>query len=659
MPRRTVPAPSWYWHRLSAMTPMEMTLHARKKLRQIADVHRPWPLPALNLEPAVPFPKLPQPDAAPAALREALGRDLETILAGRWKLFETIELTVDDPPHWHREYAAGRDLAITESAFGLDHRDLPPGADIKVIWELSRWSQLVRLGMAAYVLDSQPARNKCIAWLQDWVEHNPPYRGWNWTSALEAGIRLIQFTWLDELFSACKRRNDTRWPADNVDPTLDSLRQLLLPAHVRYAWRYRSFGSSANNHLLGELTGCIVATVRWPELTRVATTLDELQACWEGEVLKQFAPDGGNREQALNYHLFSFELSWQALKALEAAHRDIASSVRDRLGLAAAYYRDVQVSDDPWDYGDSDDAHVTPFFVRNAVQEWHAWTGTTASGTGVGYWLGDPPSPPPGHARPTLETGPWRFFPESGIAICDASPWLLRWDLSPLGYLTTAAHGHWDALHLSVWYGGVALVIDPGTGAYYADAELRSWLASAAAHNGPRPSGMAQPARLGPFLWAAHHPNPTFTVDASRAIGLLSLPGAHLRRRVASTSRSLGWEVEDGCFDGRGEARSFTVCWQFAPGSQVQTLGPREFLVKRLGVAVRVSVSGDWDVVELIAPRADANASSSKNARARPLQGIVSPAFRAVARAPLLKLSGQPSPNTPGNFRTAFCETER
>jgi len=27
------------------------------------------------------------------------------------------------------------------------------------------------------------------------------------------------------------------------------------------------------------------------------------------------------------------------------------------------------------------------------------------------------------------------------------SDWILRWDLSPLGYLSTAAHGHANALH--------------------------------------------------------------------------------------------------------------------------------------------------------------------------------------------------------------------
>jgi len=37
-------------------------------------------------------------------------------------------------------------------------------------------------------------------------ETNPPYRGWNWTSALESGMRLVQFTWIDALLTICSSR---------------------------------------------------------------------------------------------------------------------------------------------------------------------------------------------------------------------------------------------------------------------------------------------------------------------------------------------------------------------------------------------------------------------------------------------------------------------
>src|SRR5437867_1433080 len=180
---------SWYWHRLRAMSLAEMGGHLRKKIYQFTDArkHRDWA--AVRLESSGLFPKLPDPATAPAVLREALQRDAERILAGRWRAFGHLELKVDDPPQWHMDYLVGKDLATDESAFKLNHRELPGGADIKLIWELSRWYELVRLAQAAYVLGDKQAGQICVRWLEDWVARNPPDLGRNWTSALAAGTR--------------------------------------------------------------------------------------------------------------------------------------------------------------------------------------------------------------------------------------------------------------------------------------------------------------------------------------------------------------------------------------------------------------------------------------------------------------------------------------
>src|SRR5690242_6765003 len=493
---------AWYWHRLRAMEPGEIAAHARKKSYQWQDARRlpDWSEPQLDSASPRSFPNIPNPDDAPVALREALAGDAKGILAGRWKAFCHLELQVDDPPHWHKDYLSGRNLATQEVAFKLNHRELPDGADIKLIWELSRWHPLVRLAMAAHVLADGQAAAKCVEWLEDWVKHNPPYRGWNWTSALEVGMRLVQFTWIDALLRA-------QAAVCGYGGRLAQLRREILPAHVRFAWRYRSFGSSANNHLIGELTGLILALARWPELSRWATSLDELQTLLVREVLAQFAEDGGNRELALNYHWFSWEFCWQARAALVSAGKKISAGLDERLRRAAQFFWEVQVRREPWDYGDSDNAFVTPFFTREqtALPEWRdLLSGATSNlGASLAFWLGDPPvcSPPLGRGSPAHAriVGGWWFYPDTGMALCESGFWFLRWDLSSLGYLKTAAHGHLDALHLSIWFKGVAIVIDPGTGAYYADRQLRNWLASGEAHNTPLPDDGLGLRRLGPF----------------------------------------------------------------------------------------------------------------------------------------------------------------
>jgi hypothetical protein len=573
-----------------------------------------------------------------------LQSDVADILSGRWKAFGHIDLKVDDPPDWHCDYLLGKDLATTMPGFRLDHRDLPDGADVKLIWELSRWHQLVRLAMGSYVLAEPTAGSKCIEWLEDWVVHNPPYRGWNWTSALEVGIRLIQFAWIDALLSQSLvgvPRGD-----QSVLPTgqrLQKLRYAILPPHLRYAWRHRSFGSSANNHLLGELAGCLVASVRWPALVELAAPLPEMQTHWEHEVLAQFAEDGGNREQALNYHLFSLEFCWYTLQALEAAGHHVSAAARERLALAGQFFGDVQVRSDPWDYGDSDSAFVSPLFSSDAAMEWHAWLEEPAAGHSIGYWLGDSalvtPTVPRGHRIGREGDAVWRAYPDSGIAVCRGDSWWLRWDVSPLGFLSTAAHGHLDALNLSVWCRGVAVVVDPGTGAYYSDTRLRAWLSSRAAHNAPCPEGEEKPRRVGPFLWAEHHSRPQFHSVGGEGSAELDLWGTRIRRRVSTLDGGHVFQVDDDCFRGDGRPAPFTVRWQFPPGTLITERADRTFSVERSGVSITVQIGEQWTAAVVD-------------------QGVVSPTFRTVCGAPFLHLTAGPDRGQGVYLRTTFLDSE-
>jgi len=709
---------TWYWNRLRAMGPSEIAAHVRRKFFQWSDERALPDWSSGHLETATPsaYPRLPPIDSAPPQLREALHRDASDILGGRWKAFGHLELKVDDPPRWQTDYLLGRDVETDEGAFKLNHRELPHGADIKLVWELSRWHQLARLAQAAYVLGEGRAARKCVEWLEDWVRHNPAYRGWNWTSALEVGIRLVQITSIDALLKghlqgagtslratgefpsprpspqgagdaigASGQARPSAWPgplsvgrprpggegrgegktAETPSLSLKLGRVVgeILPAHAWYAWRYRSFGSSANNHLIGELAGLILAIARWPELARWAASLDALQQLWEGEVLAQFAEDGGNREQALNYHWFSWELCWLARAALVAAGRQISSEAEMRLHRAARFFWEVQVRQEPWDYGDSDNAFATPFFVaeRTALIEWHDWLSrpTPNAGTSLDYWLGDPPkfSPPLGRGNPAhaVATKGWWIYRETGIAICESGFWWLRWDLSALGYLNTAAHGHLDALHLSVWFKGVAMVIDPGTGAYYADEGLRAWLASREAHNGPSPKVWSDPVRLGPFLWSSHHKLPRWEADKEGGIvGQWDLANGRMRRRVLRLEGRDGWQVDDA-YESRSGTSDFTVRWQFAPGSLVKLLDERRFSIKRESQSVLVEAGSEWAEVVLVERKSQSlpDTALTTGVEAR-YAGTVSPAFRRVEWAPFLNLVARPRAGKPCVFRTTF-----
>jgi len=494
----------------------------------------------------------------------------------------------------------------------------------------------------------------------------------NWTSALETGMRLVQFTWIDALLNA----------AGYDKRELYSLRSAILPPHVYYTWRYRSFGSSANNHLLGELAGLVLAVARWPALAGLSTSLDDLRGIWEKEVILQFAPDGGNREQALGYHLFSWEFCWQTQAALRAAGKHASSSVEERLKRAAEFYHLLKI--DEWDYGDSDNAFVTPFFgdETEAAEEWRDWFLDAAKSPAIKYWWGDLPGPKSTTQSSKLNNvqiatralpswtstiphsgfrilGPedWRLLPDSGYAVYASQDWTLRWDLSPLGYLATAAHGHLDALHLSIWYRGVAFVIDPGTGAYYADATVRAGLASWEAHNGPHPRGASFPKRLGTFLWGAPHAIPLVKEDPTGGLtGELTLPAGLLRRSVKPSKAKDGWQVEDNFLpSGAKGNRDFLVRWQFAPGTVFERKEERTFVLQRAGTTLSIRVDETWSKVEPFIPTADQSLASGHTLHELgdvPIAAVCSPAFRRIEVGPYLLLEGQAT--KAGSFKTEF-----
>src|SRR4030095_1340727 len=156
----------WYWHRLRAMGPSEIAQRLQKKTRETVDARcrRDWM--SVRLQAGRSYPVLPKSKNAPESLRAALRKDMEEFRAGHWRAFAHLPIVVSDPPQWHRDYLAGVDLTTNAVAFGLNHRALPNGADIKLIWELSRWHQLTRLAMAAYVLGEAKAGCKCLHWLE-------------------------------------------------------------------------------------------------------------------------------------------------------------------------------------------------------------------------------------------------------------------------------------------------------------------------------------------------------------------------------------------------------------------------------------------------------------------------------------------------------------
>ncbi len=575
---------AWYAQRLRAMSAGEIVHRVRERLGRRNEAAklkliscRPWDGTFVD------FPKLPWRQQVPPDLRKQLAADAEKLVRGEWELFGWKSVEVGSPPCWHRDATLGVVIDPDTPSRKLDHRHLPHDADARAIWEINRWSEMTRMAMHSALNGDVHAIRVSQLWLEDWCDRNPPGHGINWTSPLEAGLRLMNFCWFDALVRGCN------------DPELarrqDELTARIVPVHAWWVWQRKSFGSSANNHLIGELSALVMAITRWPALARMICPAQRVWKLLEREILRQFASDGGNKEQALHYHLFAWEMSWHAGLAADG----LKGEVLERLTKAAQYFVDVVEAPECWDFGDSDDAQVLPLAVKrsNAAAEFRGWLLGRSDGSALRYWLGEPPKGVKASMR-----SKWLVHAESGQAVWRDARWTVRADASPLGLGSMAAHGHLDALHVSLWFEQHALVIDPGTGAYYGNTALRSRLASWEVHNGPVPvSGRQTPQRLGPFLWMKHHAAPKLKVHEDICVTRLECDGQCVQRAV---------HVAEGYVEICDEVSHETlhvVTWQLAPGWSVERERQNGFVCKHAeSIPVHATLNGDhieqWEIVE-------------------------------------------------------------
>ena len=570
---------SWYAHRLKAMSLGEIVHRMGERWKHQSDATFAQGLNQIALgEVDASVPNLPNPGHAPITLRQRLMADAKGLLQGDWKLYGWREASTGSPPCWHRDASTGVVIEPDELSHKLDHRALPDGADARTIWEINRWSEMTRVVMHGWLNRDWDAVRTAQLWLEDWCDRNPVGRGINWTSTLEAALRLINFTWFDALVHACG--------VDHLSEHQRALAQRIVPAHAAWVCRYRSFGSSANNHLLGELAGLLHAVKRWPSLQEHTGTAEEL---WQGVatcVMDQFASDGGNREQALHYHLFAWEMAWHSARLVNSQDE----RVWDRLAAAAEFFVRMVHPLEPWDYGDSDDAQVLPIVLDrgDAMSEWQSWIAGHEHGRVLGFWMGESPLL---RRPPTQLSDGWWLAEESGMAVCELDDWVLRLNAGPTGYGSLAAHGHCDALHLSIWDGTQALVIDPGTGSYYGMKERRAELAAWEAHNGPRPAiGYKTPLRAGMFLLTDHYAQPEALVASPRKIGAQIQHEGHQFVRLIEVLPDGAIRVED---QAASRDQPLKVTWVLAPECEIEEHPDLIFCIVRGDNRWKVEILGD------------------------------------------------------------------
>ena len=348
---------------------------------------------------------------------------------------------------------------------------------MKQVWELSRHQHLTVLAAAFFVSGDARYAERVDEQLRSWWAENPFLSGIQWTSGIEVGLRLIAWVWIRRLLDA--------WPAVSGLFERNEVAVRQIGWHQQYLAGFRSVGSSANNHVIAEAAGQLVAACAFPWFDDSNRRRADAAALFEREIAHNTFASGVNRELASEYHGFVAELAYCA--ALEADAAGVALDgetwqVICRMTDAAAALTDAAAQPPRQGDGDDgyalrvdgpDDGHGTveagrwaPILalgtaVFGAPAWWHPVEPTVLS-TLVGSLRREPRCVP---GRPTSRPA---HFPDAGITLLrsahsggEGEIWC-RCDGGPHGFLATAAHAHADALSIEVRHGGVEILADPG-----------------------------------------------------------------------------------------------------------------------------------------------------------------------------------------------------
>ena len=548
----------WYLARLRAMSAPEIawrvSSEVRRQLRPRATDRRavrwdagPWPELVRHLV-----------DRSPHDFEADAGR----IAAGELRFWNREARVSPHAIPWERgPFAAEADVGLEWAL------------DPKCVWELARAQHLLPLAAGAYRAGNRAWARLCVEQMLD-----PAAQADRGGSGYEAAHRLVSWLWALPLVADAVANEERDRLMQKLGETAGIVRE--------HPSRY----SSANNHRLAELVGLLAFEL-------VADDMHAWRRVWaelEHEVTRQVFADGGSREQAAGYFLYVLEIVWVGGLLAHAARQPLGA-VAERATAMLAWLDTIAADDgEPPPFGDDAEDR----FVR---VEYFAPRRAPAIAARVDALLrGEPELTPAVKPRTVRRSAALR---ESGHVVLrstlDGNDVRVVFDVGPLGLGTLAAHGHADALAVTVDAGSATLLRDSGTGSYLPAAGRDAYRLTTA-HNAVVVEGASQAVPAGPHLWGRRYEvdveavELAADVDYTRAShdGYLRLP------ERARTTRSVVFVKPDllVVLDRVTAERpcTATLIWQTLPGYRIDAPGA--------GAAAAVTASPEAERIESTGP---------------------------------------------------------
>ncbi|MEY8119487.1 alginate lyase family protein [Falsihalocynthiibacter arcticus] len=451
--------------------------------------------------------------------------EVERARVGRWHYLGCTWDPVPLADLWHFDPVSGEYWEREKYCFDVAYRHRPDRGDIKYTWEMNRL-QILPVAAALFRAKGQKEDLRfCLEVMESWIDSNPPFLGVNWNSGIELALRIMSFTTAVSLLGQ-----------ENIPENLKLKLVKTLNAHLVWLNRYPSKYSSANNHLIAELSATYILGRLMPRLNKAKLLADRAFVELGEQILCQIHEDGVGAEQSPTYSCFALEWVLLALNMARHQGEKFEPQVMNRLKSSAKHLR--WMMDEGGNVpriGDDDEGRVIlsggareEDYVRNILSSLaeiadcpeyaplkdrahlrQIWTGRAASAG---------PSP---EGAGFFDEGGYSVFRHSGKGLRS----LIALDHGPLGHLSIAAHGHADAL--SVWWhlNDQPVFVDAGTYLYHSGGEARDMFRGTMQHNTLCLSSKDQSKISGAFNWS--NPARAKRVPMSQTAGGLCAVGRH------------------------------------------------------------------------------------------------------------------------------------
>ena len=476
-------------------SPAEIAFRLRQEVFNLQRYLRP-PVCPLR-EPIACRALLPDPARSAALVRGTTAETellslAEEILAHRFPLFGTV---VETGPQidWQRDYRSGERGSL-DYFRQVPYLDFARVGDHKWTWELNRHQHLIVLAQAFALTGETRFTDEIAAQILSWIGKNPFVRGMNWASALEVAFRALSWIWVDHV-AGNGLNADTRRMLQNA-----------LWLHAKHLELNLSKYFSPNTHLLGEAVALHAIGTAYPDMPGAAGFARIGGKVTEAQLDFQMHADGSHFEQSTYYQVYAvdFFVLYYLLAAKPAHMLPYLKKMAQFLdGVCGPSRRLFFLGDDDGGrlfhpYGDrSKFARATLATCAAILPDLEtAFAPEDASGDTLvqaAWWLGEV-------AQPKLYTARSKVFPDSGLISLVAGETQVLFDAGPFGW-AGAGHSHADTLQIVMRRGDDAILGDPGTFVYTADANARDWFRGTAAHNTVVIDGQDQAIPGGSFRW--------------------------------------------------------------------------------------------------------------------------------------------------------------